>query len=119
VWEEIFPNDTVKHSIVTDYNPSGYNIPTLQYTIIGHRINASDVKICVVVSRINEAITRLAFQIFASNAEVIGQLLSKSYNDLEITSAYSIYDRVTDKNDNSYTIECCIAVHGIITRHAA
>ena len=91
------PNDTAKHNIVTEYSPSNYNIPTLQYTIIGHRINASDEEICVVASRINEAITRLDFQIFANNAEVSGQLLSKSHNDLEITSAYSIYDRIKEK----------------------
>jgi hypothetical protein len=97
VWEEIFPYETAKHSIVTEYNPSGFNILNLQYTIIGHRINASDVEIRVVASRINEAITRLDFQIFANNAEITGQLLSKSYNDLEITSADSIYDRNTDK----------------------
>jgi hypothetical protein len=95
--ERNIPNDTVKHSIVIEYSPSGYNIPTLQYTIIGHRINASDEEIRVVASRINEAITRLDFQIFANNAEVSGQLLSKSDNDLEIKSAYSIYDRITEK----------------------
>ena len=97
MWEEIFPNDIVKQSIVTEYSPSGYNILTLQYTIIGHRINATDEEIRVVASRINEAITRLDFQIFANNAEVSGQLLSKSDNDLEIKSAYSIYDRFTEK----------------------
>ena len=95
--EQIFPNDTVKHSIVTDYNPSVYNIPTLHYTIMEHAINASDIEIHVVPTRIDEANTRLDFQIFANNAEVTGQLLSKSYNALQITSAYGIYDRITDK----------------------
>jgi hypothetical protein len=31
---QIFPNDTVKHSIVSEYNPSVYNIPALQYKIM-------------------------------------------------------------------------------------
>ena len=44
---QIFPNDTVKHSIVTEYNPSVYNIPSLQYVIMEHIINASDVQIHV------------------------------------------------------------------------
>ena len=83
--EQIFPNDTVKRSIVTEYNPSVYNIPTLHYTIMGHRINASDVEIRVISTRINEAITRLDFQVYANKSEVTGQLLSKSHNDLEIT----------------------------------
>ena len=94
---QIFPNDTVKHSIVTEYNPSFYNIPSLQYKIMEHMINASDVQIHVDPTRIDEANTRLDFQIYANNAEVTGQLLSKSYNNLEITSAYGIYNQATDK----------------------
>lgn len=94
---QIFPNDTVKHSIVTEYNPSVYNIPSLQYVIMEHIINASDVEIHVNPTRIDDAITRLDFQIYANNAEVTGQSLNKSYNNLEIKSAYGIYDRVTDK----------------------
>ena len=95
--EQIFPNDTVKHSIVTEYNPSVYNIPSLQYKIMEHTINASDVQIHVDPTRIDDANTRLDFQIYANNAEVTGQLLSKSYNNLEITSAYGIYNGLTDK----------------------
>ena len=94
---QIFPDDTVKHSIVSEYNPSVYNIPSLQYKIMEHMINASDVQIHVDPTRIDEANTRLDFQIYANNAEVTGQLLSKSYNNLEITSAYGIYNQATDK----------------------
>jgi hypothetical protein len=42
-------------------------------------------------TRIDEVNTRLEFQIYANNAEVTGQWLSKSYNDLAIKSAYGIY----------------------------
>jgi hypothetical protein len=94
---QIFPNDTVKHSIVSEYKPSVYNIPSLQYKIMEHMINASDVQIHVDPTRIDDANTRLDFQIYANNAEVTGQLLSKSYNNLEITSAYGIYNQATDK----------------------
>jgi hypothetical protein len=94
---QIFPNDTIKHSIVTEYNPSVYNIPSLQYNIMEHTINASDVEIHVDPTRIDEANTRLDFQIYANNAEVTGQSLNKSYNNLEIRSAYGIYNLATDK----------------------
>ncbi len=94
---QIFPNDTIKHSIVTEYKPSVYNIPSLQYKIMEHTINASDVQIHVDPTRIDDANTRLEFQIYANNAEVTGQLLSKSYNNLEISSAYGIYNGLTDK----------------------
>jgi DUF2075 family protein len=62
-----------------------------------HTINASDVEIHVDPTRIDDANTRLEFQIYANNAEVTGQLLSKSYNNLEIRSAYGIYNGLTDK----------------------
>jgi hypothetical protein len=94
---QIFPNDTVKNSIVTEYKPSVYNIPSLQYKIMEHTINASNVEIHVDPTRIDDANTRLEFQIYANNAEVTGQLLSKSYNNLEIRSAYGIYNGLTDK----------------------
>ena len=94
---QIFPNDTVKNSIVTEYKPSVYNIPSLQYKIMEHTINASDVEIHVDPTRIDDANTRLEFQIYANNAEVTGQWLSKSYNNLEIKSAYGIYNGLTDK----------------------
>lgn len=94
---QIFPNDTVKHSIVTEYNPSVYNLPSLQYVIMEHIINASDVQIHVDPTRIDDANTRLDFQIYANKAEVTGQWLTKSYDSMEIRSAYGIYDRLTDK----------------------
>lgn len=94
---QIFPNDTVKNNIVTEYKPSVYNIPSLQYKIMEHTINASNVEIHVDPTRIDDANTRLEFQIYANNAEVTGQWLSKSYNNLEIKSAYGIYNGLTDK----------------------
>jgi hypothetical protein len=93
---QIFPNDTIKNSIVTDYRPSVYNISSLQYEILGHTINASDVQIHVEPTRIDDINTRLDFQIYANSAQVTGELLSKSYNNLEITSTYGIYNRATD-----------------------
>jgi hypothetical protein len=94
---QIFPNDTIKHSIVTEYHPSVYNIPSLQYKIMDHTINASNIQIDVNPTRIDESNTRLDLQIYADNAEVTGQWLNKSFNNLEIRSAYGIYNRLTDK----------------------
>jgi hypothetical protein len=94
---QIFPNDTIKHSIVTEYIPSVYSIPSLQYKIFDHMINASDVQIHVNPTRIDDQNTRLDFQIYANNAQVSGQLLTKTYSNLEITSAYGVYNSATDK----------------------
>ncbi|MDQ3836703.1 MAG: hypothetical protein M3270_07195 [Thermoproteota archaeon] len=94
---QIFPNDTVKNAIVAEYKPSVYNISSLHYEIIGHSINASDVQIHVEPTRIDGTNTRLDFQIYANSAQVTGDLLTKSYSNLDITSTYGIYNRVTDK----------------------
>ena len=94
---QIFPNDTIKHSVVTEYNASVYNIPSLQYKIMDHIINASDVQLYVNPTRIDEQNTRVDFQIYANNAEVVGQWLNKSYTNLGIKSAYGIYNLATDK----------------------
>lgn len=95
--KQIFLNDTIKHQIITEYKPSVYNIPTLHYRIMEHTVNASGIKIHINPTRIDEANTRLNFQIYANNADVTGQFLRKSYDNLEITSAYGIYDRISDK----------------------
>ncbi len=94
---QIFPNDTVKNAIVAEYKPSFYNIPSLYYEIMGHSINASNVQIHVEPTRIDDTNTRLDFQIYANSAQVTGDLLTKSYSNLDITSTYGIYNRVTDK----------------------
>jgi hypothetical protein len=48
-------------------------------------------------SIIDETTRRLDFRIYANNTEVTGQLLSESPDYLEITSAYGIYYRITNK----------------------
>jgi len=94
---QIFPNDTVKNSVVNEYTPSVYNISSIQYEIMGHAINASGVQIHVYPTKIDEISTRLDFQIYANNAQVKGPSLNKSYDSLDIKSAYGIYNKVTDK----------------------
>lgn len=94
---QIFPNDTVKNSVVNEYTPSVYNISSIQYEILGHAINASDVQINVYPTKIDEVNTRVDFQIFANNAEVRGPSLNKSYDTLDLRSAYGIYNQATDK----------------------
>ena len=61
-------------------------------------------------SRIDETTTRLDFQIYSNNTEVTGQLLSENYDYLEITSAYGIYDRITDNSTIHNT-------YGVVLQH--
>jgi hypothetical protein len=94
---QIFPNDQLKYSILTEPNQSVYNISHLSFAIMDHTINASDVQIHVQPAMLDDTKTRLDIQIYAATADVTGQWMSKSYNNLEIRSLYGIYDRTTDK----------------------
>jgi hypothetical protein len=94
---QIFPNDQLKYSILTEPNQSVYNISHLSFVIMDHTINASDVQIHVQPAMLDDTKTRLHIQIYAATADVTGQWMSKSYNNLEIRSLNGIYDRTTDK----------------------
>jgi hypothetical protein len=94
---QIIPSDRLKDSALTKYKESVYNISRLQYKILEHTINASDLQIYVDPIRIDDTKTRFDLQIYANNAEVTGQWLNRSYNNLDLKSVYVIYDKVTDK----------------------
>ena len=94
---QIFPNDQLKYSILTEHNQSVYNIPHLSFAIMKHTINASNVQIHVRPAMLDDTKTRLDIQIYAASADVTGQWISKSYNNLEIRSLYGIYDKTSDK----------------------
>jgi len=94
---QIFPNDQLKYSILTEHNQSVYNISNLSFVILDHTINASNVQIHVQPAILDDTKTRLDIQIYTTTADVTGQWMSKSYNNLEIRSLYGIYDGTSDK----------------------
>jgi hypothetical protein len=62
--KEIFPNDTLKQDVVTNYKSSTYNISTLKYKLLGFDITASDIKIEVKPSRVDAL---LSCQLYLQN----------------------------------------------------
>jgi hypothetical protein len=96
---QIFPNNNIKHDIISEYKASDYNIDDLNYDLLGFKIIASDIKIRVDPKRIDDTKTRidipllLAKDIKVSN----GGLINLSYDSVEIGSVYGIYDKATDK----------------------
>lgn len=69
---QLFPNDTIKNTLLTEYKQSVYNISRLQYLLLGHTINASDVQIMLDPIGIDDTRTRFDVQISADKAEVKG-----------------------------------------------
>jgi hypothetical protein len=92
-----FGNDELKQRILTQYEEAVYNIPRLQYSIMGHTIRASDVHVYVDPTRIDDVRTRLNIQAFADSAEVTGPLINRNYGDPEINSLSGIYNSNSDK----------------------
>jgi hypothetical protein len=95
---QIFPNETIKNDIVNGYRQSEYNITTLEYDIMGYHINASDVKIAVDPSRVDDQRTRIDLDIRADQTTVTGANgLGRSYDEIDLDSVYGVYDKTTEK----------------------
>ena len=64
---------------------------------MGHTVKASNVQIHVQPGKVDDTKNRLDIEIYAATADVTGQWVSRSYDNVEIRSLYGIYDRTTDK----------------------
>ena len=96
--KEIFPNDTLKQDTVSNYKSSTYNISTLKYKLLGFDITASDIKIEVKPSRIDELRTKIDLPVvLAKNVSVSNGLLNLKYSEINLNSIYGIYDKSSDK----------------------
>ena len=96
---QIFPTNTIKQDIVSEYKSTEYNINNLDYELLGFKIRASDIKIHVDPKKIDDTETRvdipllLAKDIKVSN----GGLVNLSYDAVDLGSVYGIYNKATDK----------------------
>ena len=92
---QIFPNATVKNSVLENQSKSQYNISSLEHELMGHRINATDVRVNVTPARIDDSRTRLDLQIYAEHVNVTGTS-DRFYDRVELESLYGIHDRRSD-----------------------
>lgn len=96
--KQIFPNDTIKQDIVTKYKSADYNISRLNYKLLGFNITASDIKIHVSPSKIDQTRTRVDFPvILARNVSVTNGSINPKYGQVNLGSVYGIYNKSTDK----------------------
>ena len=96
--KQIFPNDTIKQDIVTKYKSADYNISRLNYKLLGFNITASDIKIHVSPSKIDQTRTRVDFPvIIARNVSVTNGSINSKYTKVNLGSIYGIYNKSTDK----------------------
>ena len=96
--KQIFPNDTLKQDIVTNYKSSSYTLSSLKYKLLGFNITAINVKIEIKPSRIDETRTKVDLPLLlARNVNVTNGLVNLKYNQVNLGSIYGIYDRASDK----------------------
>jgi hypothetical protein len=96
--KQIFPNDTIKQDIVAKYKSADYNISNLNYKLLGFNITASNIKMHVNPSRIDQITTRIDFPVMtANNVTVTNGSINSKYIKVNLGSIYGIYNKSTDK----------------------
>lgn len=95
----IFPNNTVKQDIVSEYKPAGYYIDNLNYELLGFNIKASDIEMHINPTKIDDIKTRVNIPLLlAKNVNVSnGGLINLSYKVVDLGSVYGIYDKTLDR----------------------
>lgn len=95
---QIFPNEKTKQDIVSKYKSAEYNIANLTHELIGFKIIASDIKIHVNPTRIDQTQTRIDIPLMlAKNVKVSNGIINLDFNEIDLGSIYALYDRNTDK----------------------
>jgi len=96
--KQIFPNDTIKQDIVAKYRSADYNISNLNYKLLGFNITASNIKIHVNPSRIDQITTRIDFPVMtANNVTVTNGSINSKYTKVNLGSIYGIYNKSTNE----------------------
>ena len=95
---QIFPNEKIKQDIVSKYESAEYNIANLKHELIGFKIIASDIKIHVNPTRIDQTQTKIDIPLMlAKNVKVSNGIINLDFNEIDLGSIYALYDRNTDK----------------------
>ena len=99
--DQIFLNDTIKNSVLNKNEPTEYLIPILEYNLLGFDIFATDIKVRTESSTIDEENKdklRIEFPIMqAKNVNVKNEIFDLNYEDIDLSSTYTIYDSELDK----------------------
>ncbi len=95
---DIFPNQTIQDKILYDYESTKYTIPVLNYRLLGFDISAKDIAIQTESNKMEDSNTRINFPMMhANNVRVSNGLTDLSFNDVDLSSLYAIYDPEADK----------------------
>lgn len=98
---QIFPNDTIKNNVLNKNQQVEYLIPVLEYNLLGFDIFATDIKVKTESKKIyenNKNKLRIEFPVMqAKNVKVNNQIFNLNYDNIDLSSTYTIYDSELDK----------------------
>jgi hypothetical protein len=95
---QIFSNEKIKQDIVSKYKSAEYNIANLKHELIGFKIIASDIKIHINPTRIDQIQTKIDIPLMlAKNVKVSNGIINLDFNEIDLGSIYALYNRNTDK----------------------
>ena len=101
--DQIFPNETLKHEIISKPGPLEFSMPTLKYNLLGFNISATDIRVVANAKNISNDSdqnqkTRMDFPVMlAKNVNVNNEATNQNFKDVDLSSIYAIYDPMTDK----------------------
>lgn len=100
---EIFPNETLKHEMVSKSGSFEFTMPVLNYDLLGFNISASDIKVNANTKQIiydgdQSKKTRVDFPVMlARSVNVSNEIINQKYENVDLSSIYALYDPETDK----------------------
>jgi len=101
---QIFANETLKREIINKSGSFEFTIPTLNYSLLGFNISASDVKVNANAKQVMDDSggqsnkTRIDFPVMlARGVNVSNDMISQKYENVDLSSIYAFYDPETDK----------------------
>ena len=101
--DQIFPNETLKHEIISKSGPLESSMPNLEYNLLGFNISATDIRVIANAKKISDDTdqnqkTRIDFPVMlAKNVNVNNEATNQNFKDVDLSSIYAIYDPLTDK----------------------
>ena len=96
--KDVFPNSTVKENILNKYEPTEYSIPLLNYNLLGFNISATDIKVQTDLMKMQDNKTMIEFPVMmADNVRVNSNLIDLSFDTVDLSSIYVIYDPKVDE----------------------
>ena len=101
---QIFANETLKNEIINKSGSFEFTIPSLNYSLLGFNITASDVKVNANAKQVMDDNggqmnkTRIDFPVMlAGSVNVSNGVISQKYDNVDLSSIYAIYNPQTDK----------------------